>query len=84
MGIFIKNMAMPKGDIPLVLIIASDGTVEEIDDSDEINATDATAVELPPHGDLVQLDDALDCFTEDDVAARKALHKVPIILEASI
>ena len=54
MDILIKNIAMPKGDIPLVLIIASDGTVEEIDDSDEINATDAKAIEISPHGKLCE------------------------------
>lgn len=81
MDILIKNMKMPKGDIPLVLIIASDGTVEEIDDSDEINETEAKAIPIPEHGELVQLDDALDCFSEDDIVARKALRKIPVILE---
>lgn len=38
-------------------------------------------VHVPEHGDLVQLDDALDCFSEDDVVARKALRKIPVVLE---
>ena len=38
-------------------------------------------IPVPVHGDLVQLDDALDCFTEDDVVARKALRKIPVVLE---
>lgn len=38
--------------------------------------------EIPDeHGDLVQLNDALDCFSEDDVVARKALRKIPVVLE---
>lgn len=37
--------------------------------------------QVPEHGDLVQLDDALDCFSEDDVVARKALRKIPVVLE---
>lgn len=56
MDILIKNMEMPKGDIPLVLIINSDGSVDEIDGSDEINATDAKAIEIPPHGRLIDAD----------------------------
>ena len=50
MDILIKGMEMPKGNTPLVLIINSDGSVDEIDCSDEINATDATAIELPSVG----------------------------------
>ena len=38
-------------------------------------------IPVPEHGDLVQLDDALDCFSEDDVVARKALRKIPVVLE---
>ena len=38
-------------------------------------------IPLPVHGDLVQLDDALDCFSEDDIVARKALRKIPVVLE---
>lgn len=54
--ILIKGMEMPKGVYPLVLIINSDGSVEEIVDSEEVNATDAKAIELPPHGELKDAD----------------------------
>lgn len=42
---------------------------------------DCPLIPVPEHGDLVQLDDALDCFSEDDVVARKALRKIPVVLE---
>lgn len=90
--ILIKNMEMPKGDIPLVLIITGDGTVEEIDASDEINATDAKAIELPPHGDLIERDvvyreffDAIKTIVPsvyvNAIIAR--LSQVPTVLEAN-
>lgn len=69
MDILIENMKMPQGDIPLVLIIASDGTVEEIDDSDEINETEAKAIEIPPHGEAKDTDIAIEYIKsemEDD------------------
>lgn len=43
--------------------------------------SDCPLIPVPEHGDLVQLDDALDCFSEDDVVARKALRKIPVVLE---
>ena len=73
--ILIKGMEMSKGDIPLVLIIMSDGTVEEIDDSDEINATDAKAIELPPHGRLIDADELPILYP--------SIENAPTIVEAS-
>lgn len=94
MDILIKGMEMPKGNTPLVLIINSDGSVEEIDGSDEINVTDSTAIELPPHGALVDRDEELyqlatSMFPQDmdttRVVARykKWLKSAPVVLEAN-
>lgn len=84
MDLLIKNMEMPKGDIPLVIIINSDGSVEEIDGSDEINATDANAMELPPHGRLI---DATELEASDAIIvgedAWNMVHNAPTVLEAS-
>lgn len=95
MDILIKNIKMPKGDIPLVLIIASDGTVEEIDDSDEINETEAKAIEIPPHGDLKDKNvikdmivkrlsiKSLDFLCEAERVVVKCVEQAPTVLEAS-
>ena len=96
MDILIKNMEMPKGNTPLVLIINSDGSVDEIDCSDEINATDATAIALPPHGRLVSEDEIIakmqDVFINNFCKDKerivyeklvKAILDAPTILEAS-
>ena len=85
--VLIKNMMMPKGDVPLVLIIASDGTVEEIDDSDEINETEARAIEIPPHGRLTDADELYKIVNAmDKCSMSKVLEYIldaPTILEAS-
>ena len=56
---------MPKGLYPLVLIINSDGSVEEIVDSEEINETDSKAVEVPPHGRLIDENNLVPLIEEN-------------------
>jgi len=53
--ILIKNMELPKQGMKR-LIILPDGEVREICGDEAVRATDARAVELPPHGRLGDLD----------------------------
>lgn len=39
--------------------------------------------ELGEHGDLVDRDDILQCFEENQLSAKDAVMKAPVILEAS-
>ena len=53
-GVYIKGMAMPK--VPTRLVIFADGRVEDEDDS----AYKYSAVPVPPHGRLGDLDRILE------------------------
>lgn len=87
MDILIKNMEMPSccGSCPFLYSHYGNmgcrfvGRVEEIFSPNR--PKDCPLIPVPEHGDLVQLNDALDCFSEDDVVARKALRKIPVVLE---
>lgn len=50
--IVIKGMALPKQGMKR-LILLPDGEVREICGDEAVMATDARAIELPPHGDLI-------------------------------
>lgn len=89
--ILIKNMEMPKAceGCPLCFL-SSDGRnffcTRQIGKRFDLSLSsqrqeNCPLIPVPEHGDLVQLDDALDCFSEDDVVARKALRKIPVVLE---
>ena len=56
MSILIKGMEMPTGERPVHIEIHRDGTVLQwkFGESDEIIGT---AVEVPPHGDLIDRDE---------------------------
>ena len=56
--ILIKGMEMPKGDEDLRIIINSDGSIHRIIGW-AISEKKATAIELPPHGRLVDGDKLL-------------------------
>lgn len=91
MDLLIKNMEIPK-DGTLRLIIFPNGRVDEINPYNEAcMSTDAKAVEVPAHGELVQYldvknaivkavgkDNPLWCDIMDVVDA-----DAPIVLEAS-
>lgn len=88
--IVIKGMALPKQGMKR-LILLPDGEVREICGDEAVMATDARALELPPHGELVERDiisslaleiaDATQQPTEETIFT--ALREVPVILEAS-
>lgn len=91
MDILIKNMEMPKSceGCPLCFL-SSDGRnffcTRQIGKRFDLSLSGqrqegCPLIPVPEHGDLVQLNDALDCFSEDDVVARKALRKIPVVLE---
>lgn len=91
MDILIKNMEMPKNcavcplrvdglhTFQCMRLLGRAYTYELVEQRQE----DCPLILVPEHGDLVQLDDALDCFSEDDVVARKALRKIPVVLEGT-
>lgn len=53
MSILIKGMEMPKNEE--LIIICSDGTVE-MTNNDGSRVCEQKAIELPPHGDLIDRD----------------------------
>lgn len=55
MDILIKGLEMPKGDDDVKLIINSDGSVHRIIGWAVSEKKNATAIELPPHGRLVNI-----------------------------
>ena len=92
--ILIKNMELPKeGESCLNLKIYSDGTVLTTGIyNEEIMPTDATAIELPPHGRLIDADRLkadnpqhmnadVPYVTEETVA--EIIDYAPTIVEAS-
>lgn len=96
MDTLIKNMEMPKScDICPFCKSNDDLELEDyrrlycdfpnmgefVTDYEASRHPSCPLIPVPVHGDLVQLDDALDCFSEDDIVARKALRKIPVILE---
>ena len=87
MDILIKNMEMPKSceKCPLKCVVKSNPMIITNKGVSRLTKEkDCPLIPVPEHGDLVQLDDALDCFSEDDVVARKALRKIPVVLERTI
>ena len=88
--IVIKGMALPKQGIKR-LILLPDGEVREICGDEAVRATDARAVEIPPHGELVERDKISSLALEIAEATQQpteetiftALREVPVILEAS-
>ena len=81
MDILIKGMDMPKHDRHI--IITSKGEIFDTDYRLISMRTDSTAIELPPHGELVQRSDILRLFDENKLSAREAVMKAPTILEAT-
>lgn len=88
--ILIKNMALPKQGWKR-LILLPDGEVREICGDEAVRATDARAVELLPHGELVERDKISSLALEIAEATQQpteetiftALREVPVILGAS-
>lgn len=68
--ILIKNMALPKQGWKR-LILLPDGEVREIGGDEAVMATDARAVEIPPHGRLGDLDLMKEDFDESLRATRQ-------------
>ena len=89
MGIYLPNMEMPKDNTVLLRIYPKDKLnelyVEQLDiDGDTLN--EYWAVELPPHGRLIDADALIEnCMKEDGFLAEMLFRKVnnaPTILEA--
>ena len=89
--ILIKNMALPKQGWKR-LILLPDGEVREICGDEAVRSTDARAVELPPHGDLIdrsklvlhgRVDDFGDLQEMNDYYDATEVMNAPTILEAS-
>ena len=90
MDILIKNMGLPKEGF-IRLMIYSDGTVREINPYNEaVMPTEATAVALPEHGRLCDLDALIEhetynieqaLFDTDEVL--EDLKNTPVIVEAN-
>ena len=90
--ILIKNMEMPKTG-NLVVCISSDGTVTVPYDYTlhfETPVPQTKAIELPPHGRLVNLDDVYEAINREIVPKGiflsdfyKAFADIPTVLEAS-
>ena len=90
MDILIRNMEMPK-EGHYYLEVFFDGEIRKCTNPLEgfVN-TDATAIELPPHGRLVNLDDVYEAINRDIVPKGiflsdfyKAFADIPTIVEAS-
>ena len=93
MSILIKGMEMPTGERPVHVEIHRDGTVIQwkFGESDEIIGT---AVEVPPHGRLIDMDVILaqlremsldDCSLAEDLIEHgidDVLDDAPTIIEA--
>lgn len=84
MDILIKGMEMPTGDDDVKLIINSDGSVHRIIGWAVSEKMNAKAIELPPHGRLIDADEleASDAILigED---AWNMVHNAPTVVEAS-
>ena len=90
--ILIKNMALPKQGIKR-LILLPDGEVREICGDEAVRATDSRAVELPPHGRLIDADELEGYYNdleadngiykEDAGETAETIANAPTILEAS-
>lgn len=83
MDILIKNMTLPKKGNLLMVAIFSDGSVDW-KRKDEMKTHRTTAIELPPHGRLIDADellasDAIDWGEE----AWNGIDHAPTVLEAS-
>ena len=91
MDVLIKNMELPKDNNTLRLGIDSKGNVlENLVKVDEIGFKRFKAIELPPHGRLVNLDDVYEAINREIVPKGiflsdfyKAFADIPIVLEAS-
>ena len=93
-GIYIPNMEMPKEGF-IRLIIEPNGTVKEINPYNEaVIPTEAKAIEVPTHGDLVDrqklikaLSKAWDVDDDQDFANKSVWRIVekeaPTVIEAS-
>lgn len=68
MGIYIKGMEMPKG--PEIIIVFPDETVQKFSLGMRENLEWAHAVELPPHGDLVEIDRIREVIHRNVVSAK--------------
>lgn len=91
--VLIKGMELPKGNDYLHLIIQNGKVHKAIScgyiSTDELNV--ANAVELPPHGELVERDKISSLALEIAEATQQpteetiftALREVPVILEAT-
>ena len=85
MSILIKGIEMPEHG--MVINIYPDGRVA--DHFDEFQETIATAVPVPPHGDLIERDAAYDKIAEqeggnyvDMDAVDMGLNETPVIIPA--
>ena len=87
--ILIKNMTLPVDNAILHLKINADGDVVEIFDGRSL-FNGVKAIELPEHGDLVNLSDVYEALNREIVPKGiflsdfyKAFADIPIVLEAS-
>ena len=86
MGVYIKGMKMPKGE-PLLVKINPDGTVST---TARNNYKKYEAVELPPHGDLIDYNFCLknyELLHDDDgnpvyAVRMRDINAAPVIIEA--
>ena len=90
MDILIKDLAIPEdGAYDYHLTIRSDGKVEGWQQvGQRIVRIHSWAVEVPPHGRLVDADEAIDHWDAemmviDRYSMRQFLNRIPTVLEAS-
>lgn len=87
MDVLIKNMELPKKGTVELTIYEDGHVLYEQDDGQYIEMGDATAIELPPHGRIGDLDklaeefDGHGLYLEEEV--KKIIDFFPIVLEAS-
>ena len=82
--LLIKGMDLPKEGRVSLIAVFSDGDVKYIDRETFLSCRlPQKAIELPPHGELVQRSDIIELFDENNLSARKAVMKAPTVLEAS-
>lgn len=92
MDILIKNMEMPKDDENLTIVIEADGSVWQKIGTSAYFCTCGEAIELPPHGRLIDADklkkdnpshmDA-DVPYVTEVTVEEIIDDAPTVLEAN-
>lgn len=80
--ILIQGMEMPTGDDDVRIIIGSNGSVHRIIGWAISEKTKAKAIEIPPHGDLVEISKVKEAQRIHGQAGHWESH-VPVIMGAS-